>query len=163
MSIKDQIARYILICNYLKINPTHSNFSDRKRIQKIFYILKIFNLDLDYKYNWYKYGPYSPKLTDVYYQANKFLSSGELNKYILNEKDKKVLDYAVSFLEPIINNVEILEYYASILYIRKDMIFFDIEKNENTIEKEIAQLKPLLFKKKSYEEAIEKFKEYNIA
>jgi len=39
-----------------------SDFDDRLKKQKLFCIMKSFSPAIDYPFNWYVYGPYSPKL-----------------------------------------------------------------------------------------------------
>ncbi len=162
MTIKDKIIRFILICRNLGINPSISTFSDRKRNQKIFYILKKFGLTYDIWHNWYKHGPYSPQLADIYYQVENFEKLGEKIESTLSIQDRLVLERAKPFLKLIMDSNK-LEYYASILFIRKDMIFFNSKKDEDTIEKKVAELKPNLFSTQSYKESLNILKNYKLA
>lgn len=49
-----------------KFNP--DDFISRLRLQKYVYLARFFGFDLDYKYNLYLRGPYSPDLAEGYYQ-----------------------------------------------------------------------------------------------
>lgn len=164
MQFEEEIHKFILICNKLSIDSYLSNFSDRKRIQKIFYILKQFGLDFRIKYNWYKHGPYSPKLADIYYQVNNIQSKSEIirNKS-LSKSDLIIIEKAKPFINDIKNSTNQLEYYASILFIMNEMIFTELEKNDLNIEIKTLQLKPNLFSRETYKEAINKFKENSLA
>ncbi len=163
IKIKDKITRFILICENLKIDPSISSFIDRKRFQKIFYLLKKFGLDFNISYTWHKHGPYSPQLTEIYYQVESFKKLEENIESPLNEKDRYILEYSKPFFTPIIDEAEKLEYYASILFIKHDMIFFDSNKNEETIENKVAKLKSNLYNPQSYKEALKILKKYKLA
>ncbi len=164
MQFEEEIHKFVLICNKLSIVSYLSTFSDRKRIQKIFYILKQFGLDFRIKYNWYKHGPYSPKLADIYYQVNNIQNKSEIirNKS-LSKSDLIIIEKAKQFINDIKNSTNQLEYYASILFIMNEMIFTKLEKNDLNIEIKTMQLKPNLFSRETYKEAINKFKENSLA
>ncbi len=164
MEFEEEIHKFILICNKLSINSYLSTFSDRKRLQKIFYILKQFGLNFRVKYNWYKHGPYSPKLANIYYQVNKIQNQSEIIKNkSLNKSDLIIIEKANPFINDMKNSTNQLEYYASILFIKNDMIFTELEKNDKNIEAKTMQLKPNLFSPETYKEAIIKLKENCLA
>jgi len=162
MLILDQVSRFIHICNSLGLDYSISSFYQRKRIQKIFYILKQFGLKFDISFNWYKHGPYSPQLSDIYYQAQDFKKSYINSNFELLERDIQTIEKARPFIEKLKNYNKKLEYYASILFIIKDMIFFDSEKNDSSIEKKIRELKPTLYSHDSYLDTLNDFKTFNL-
>ena len=57
----------MLAClKHLGIKPSMESFDDRKKMQKITYLLPIFGVDIGLdmnSYSWYLHGPYSPELT----------------------------------------------------------------------------------------------------
>ena len=164
MEFEEKIHKFILICNKLSIDSYLSTFSYRKRIQKIFYILKKFGLDFRIRYNWYRHGPYSPKLADIYYQVNDIQNKSEIIKNkSLSKSDLTIIEKAKPFIDDINDSTDQLEYYASILFIMNDMIFTTLEKNDKNIEVKTMQLKPHLYSPETYKEAIIKFKENCLA
>ena len=62
-----QIALALLL-QQLDIEPDTSSFPKRKELQKVVYLGQRVGVDLNYRYGWYVYGPYSPELTKDYYQ-----------------------------------------------------------------------------------------------
>jgi len=158
MLLLDQVSRFIHICNDLGLDYSISYLYQRKRVQKIFYILRQFGLKFDVSFNWYKHGPYSPELSDIYYQAQDFKTSN----FELLERDFQTIEKARPFIEKLKYHNKKLEYYASILFVIKDMIFFDSEKNDSSIEKKIRELKPTLYSHDSYLNALNDFKAFNL-
>ncbi|MFZ2196989.1 MAG: hypothetical protein WAV13_04585, partial [Thermodesulfovibrionales bacterium] len=51
------------------------NFDNRLILQKRFYLLQKFGVDLGYRYNWYAHGPYCPTLTEDAYRLQTDTSS----------------------------------------------------------------------------------------
>ncbi len=162
MYIKKDIERFIQICEYLGIKSNISTITDRIKIQKIFYILKKFGLKFQSRFNWYKYGPYSSYLADIYYQIDSFLNSGEKSDYTLDDRDKEILERANELLTPLIRDRELLEYYASLLFVKNDMLFFKSEKNEKTYQLTMKKLKPELYDKFGYKKPIKVLKEHKL-
>jgi len=157
-----QVSKFIHICKSLGQNYSISYFYQRKKIQKIFYILKQFGLEYDVIFNWYKHGPYSSQLADIYYQTKDFKESYLNSNFDLIEKEIQTIEKTRDFVEKLENNNRKLEYYASILFVIKDMIFFDSEKNESSIEQKIKELKPTLYSHDSYLNALNDFRAFNL-
>lgn len=162
MKLREDMIRFFYFCRYLKINPSISSVYNRIRLQKIFYILKKFDLDLNFKFNWYAHGPYSPDLADVYYYAKDYLNSIEENQSYFNYSEKLKLNNAKKFLESIKNNSKLLEYYASLVFVHNDMIFRKDERNQETYENRIKKSKPGLYYKFNYKDHISNLKHHGL-
>jgi len=85
-----------------EINLT--TLSSRKIYQKITYFIQEFGLNLNYTFNWYIYGPYSPELTreafEIYSIGDPLsLFKEELPK--LKRNEKKILCKVKTFLEEV--------------------------------------------------------------
>jgi len=89
-------------------------FSDRKRLQKITYLLEIFGVDFDFKFNWYLHGPYSPALTDVLYKNDKESLSREVPD---SKDDQKKIESLKRFLGSDIKSSHTLELIVSLHYL----------------------------------------------
>jgi len=65
-----------LVLQGLGVKPEISTMDDRKRVQKAVYLAQRAGVDMGYRYNWYKKGPYSPGLTRDYYDLADALAVG---------------------------------------------------------------------------------------
>ena len=155
------INRFIQFCRYLELDTSISSMADRIRLQKIFYILKNFNLDLNLKFTWYKHGPYSTHLADIYYYVNEHPSilSSDLN---LSNTEILNLEKSKEFLGPIIDDTDLLEFYASILFVYKDMVFRKDERNQITYENKIKYSKLGLYNMFNYKESLTRLQRYGL-
>jgi uncharacterized protein YwgA len=54
----------------LGVPPRIKTLNDRIRVQKAIYLAQAAGADLDYDYNWYLRGPYSPELANDYYKLS---------------------------------------------------------------------------------------------
>ena len=151
----DSIIKFKGICDKLSLDiKSKDDFDKRFLIQKIFYFLKVLGIDFDFKYNFFKYGPYSEYLTDHYYSILE-IPEGELEKLpkiTINEKEEELLKKAKNILNKWGNDFEKLEFYSSVLYVLKDMYIKD--RNPEKVEKVLEQLKPDLFKKFVYKKVV---------
>ncbi len=66
------MERYLLelkaILEILEAPVTVREFDDRKKTQKLVYLLSACGIDLGYHFGWYLYGPYSTDLTKDYFE-----------------------------------------------------------------------------------------------
>jgi hypothetical protein len=60
----------------LNVPTTIAHVEDRKTVQKAVYLGQVAGVDLGYRYNWYRMGPYSPGLTRDYFALAAALNSG---------------------------------------------------------------------------------------
>ena len=71
-----------LVLEALGVGTNINTVEDRKEKQKAIYLAKVFGIDLGYSYGWYVRGPYSPSLTNDYYELQ---SPTEVLEGILRE------------------------------------------------------------------------------
>jgi uncharacterized protein YwgA len=96
-------------------NASISSFTDRKRMQKLAYLIEAFDIRLGYNFNWYLYGPYSPQLTkDLYERHGSSLAGHDLEGW-----EKERLRKLASFLGRDILSADRLELLVSLQNIRR--------------------------------------------
>lgn len=66
-----------LLLDELNISPEIKTVAERKTLQKAVYLGQAAGVDLGYRYNWYRMGPYSPGLTRDYFGLADALEGGE--------------------------------------------------------------------------------------
>ncbi|MHA1253193.1 MAG: hypothetical protein ACTSRP_24650, partial [Candidatus Helarchaeota archaeon] len=140
----------------------NDNFNTRLLIQKAFYFLTKLGFPFRIKFNFYKYGPYSPELAELYYRSTE-LAKNSVDNYFKIEFTKEEMQKLKGCKEIINqwgNNPEKLEYYASVLFVYDDMYFSNW--NENLVKEKIAALKPELFKKFEFKEVLRELKQFNL-
>jgi len=90
-------------------------FSERKRVQKLVYLMKSFGIQLDYSFGWYLHGPYSPDLTrELYDNSQQAVASAEIR---MNPLETKRLDSLKDFLKEDIESSDSLELLVSLHYL----------------------------------------------
>jgi uncharacterized protein YwgA len=108
-------------------------FDNRIRLQKLIYILNHYGIRLGYHFTWWKYGPYSPKLTEDGYAQ-------------LEIEPKKLTNHDLSIIEKIKKGKMFLqdsgkaELIASYLYLEKHLT----NREQNEIIEELLTRKPYL-------------------
>ena len=158
MKTGQKIHKFKAVCKELEIEPSIESLQDRIRLQKVFYICKKFGTRLGNKYNWYLHGPYSSSLAKIYYNLDlnkrfkEFKHTFENIEEVLTMEEKKALRKAKTFVESIKDDVEKLEYYADMIFIKNDMFFLK-EKNREIIEEKLKELKPKLYEKYDFNNA----------
>jgi uncharacterized protein YwgA len=92
------------------------SFTERKRIQKMFYLLKQFGADLPFGYTWYLHGPYSPELTRTLFSDpdQRITNDQQMDKSVL----QSVNDLR-NFLADDFYSVDALELIVSLVYLIK--------------------------------------------
>lgn len=58
-----------LVLNEISVPVDVVSIDSRKAMQKAVYLAQVVGVPLNYRFNWYVMGPYSPGLTDDYYKA----------------------------------------------------------------------------------------------
>ncbi|MBN1215256.1 MAG: hypothetical protein JXA99_07400 [Candidatus Lokiarchaeota archaeon] len=158
MSI-DNIIKFKKICDLLNINTNaKEDFSKRLVLQKLFYLLQKLGLNLEIKYNFYKYGPYSSDLTDIYYTIMN-LSQKDFNYFpevSFSEEELNIIHKLNTIYQEWGNNIDKLEFYTSVLYIYTDMYLKN--QNKDCIKKIVNKYKPRLFIKYNFDEVLEDLK-----
>lgn len=59
-----------LFLDELGVSDSITNVDDRKRVQKAVYLGQVAGADLGYRFSWYLMGPYSPGLTEDYFELD---------------------------------------------------------------------------------------------
>ena len=150
------IIKFKQIKDKLKLDLKSKNdFESRFFIQKTFYFLCKLGIDLDIKFNFYAYGPYSQDLTDFLLTVQKFpvKELENLSNYELTNEEETILQKVKSILKNWGGDLRKLELYASVLYILKDMYIKD--RNMEKVKETLKKLKPDLFEDKKFQQAIE--------
>ncbi len=114
---------------------TMSDFDSRFKVQKYTYFAIRFGLDLDFDFNLYKRGPYSPSLT-----AAAFSVVGENNTYPgtqLTDKEKEIIQKTRNFVEGLTQrDLEIMTTLDYLYHIGCG------DGSREAIERRLKQLKP---------------------
>lgn len=104
----------------LGINPTMETFAERKKVQKLAYLLdKVFGLKFNFLYNWYLHGPYCPEVTEKIFdviEGRRFVHS---DLSVLSNEDKRKINRLKSFLGNDINSSDKLELLVSLHYLKR--------------------------------------------
>jgi uncharacterized protein YwgA len=102
------------------INPKMETFSERKRVQKMVYLLdKVSNLNFGFSYNWYLHGPYSPELTRIIFDVIEKEREDIAKPVILSAADKAKITRLKLFLCDDIESTDALELLVSLHYLLK--------------------------------------------
>jgi uncharacterized protein YwgA len=102
------------------ISPKMETFSERKRVQKMVYLLdKVFHLNFGYSYNWYLYGPYSPELTRIIFDVIEKEHEDIAEPIELSREDKEKIRRLKLFLNDDIESNDTLELLVSLHYLLK--------------------------------------------
>lgn len=111
-------SKIVACLKILGIKPKMESFSDRKKMQKITYLLPVFGIDIGLdigSYSWYLHGPYSPRLTEALFEMVENPNDvimGELTK----EETKKVEELR-NFVGKGIESVDLLELLVSLHFL----------------------------------------------
>lgn len=164
--INENVIKFIKICEYLslkdKIKDLDKDFELRLVFQKIFYFLVKLGFPFKIRYSFYKYGPYSPGLADLYYKSME-ISKEDLNHYTeieFTDNEKQKIEVCKEILSRWGSDFEKFEYYASVLYVYDDMYFNNW--NKISVRHKISIFKPKLFDKFGFEEVLEQLKHFNL-
>lgn len=147
------------LLNLIDVEPKMVHFRDRKRIQKLVYLIQEFSIDLGFDdFNWYLQGTYSPSLTSTIYDVIE-RSEGYIEIEFPVHIKKKINKF-IDKLGSAINSVSELELLASIEYILKHSKIPKINRSERYEEiiRKIKKDKPQ-FSRSQIKSAWEKLEE----
>jgi len=119
--VSKNLAKFIQVYEVLglnkKIKESDKDFDKRLIIQKSFYFLIKLGFNINLKYNFFKYGPYSPSLADLYYKSLEIYGEeiSHFPKIEFNNTEIKILKILRNILEKWDYNPKKLEYYSSLL------------------------------------------------
>ena len=118
MVVMNENGRLFACLKMVGMSPRMETFSERKRIQKIVYILdKIFHLNFGYSYNWYLYGPYSPELTRIIFDVIEKEREDIAKPVELSPEDKDKIRRLKLFINDDIESTDTLELLVSLHYL----------------------------------------------
>jgi len=86
-----RLAALKLVLDELGERSDISTVSERLRLQKAVYLTQALGLNLGYHYSWYLRGPYSPSLTQDYYQLADLIAAGDQPGAVLNSGARQAL------------------------------------------------------------------------
>lgn len=124
------VAKLIACLRYLGVSPNMETFPQRKKAQKLAYLLEVFGINIGFRFNWYLHGPYSSDLTQVLYDAKRAKSSVPELQLNINEQDKRKMENLKRFLGQDINSAETLELLVSLHYL------LEATRRENVLDEE---------------------------
>lgn len=139
---EERFRKLIAFVNTLEKEGVHKfdpdNFISRLSMQKYVYFARLFGFDLEYEYNLYLWGPYSPALAEDYYQLKKRskrtdlpIPKGDFNKFaeLIRGKDHTWLEIASTIHFIWENNRDWRERYR--VKPRKDLKTFVIDRTSD--------------------------------
>jgi uncharacterized protein YwgA len=111
---------------HFNINPSMETFQERKKLQKLAYLMREAGLDVPFGFSWYLYGPYSPGLTEMLFQMVEQKPQGK----VLTREERKHLEDLKQFLGEDVESTKRLELLASLQYLRRVAKDHGYAKNE---------------------------------
>ena len=100
------------------LDPSVATFDERKKVQKLVYLLQLFGINLGFSYSWYLHGPYSPDLTKVLFDTLGNPKSIPPNVGLTHD-DERMVKRLKAFLGERIRSTDFLELLVSLHYIKK--------------------------------------------
>jgi uncharacterized protein YwgA len=100
----------MLVCNVLKRLDSGKldTFDDRLTTQKKQYLAQLFGVSINYEYNLYWHGPYSPDLTnDLFFMMNN-KSTIEITKFASEEKEDALLRLREFLKDKTLHDLEVI-------------------------------------------------------
>lgn len=129
-----ETGRLFACLKMLGISPKMESFSERKRVQKMVYLLdKVFHLDFGFSYNWYLHGPYSPELTRIIFDVIEKEREDVAKPQKLSAADKAKITRLKAFLCDDIESNDTLELLVSLHYLL-NCSYESNSKTEDTID-----------------------------
>ena len=134
----------------LGINPKMSTFAERKKVQKLTYLLdKVFDMNFKFSYNWYLHGPYSPEVTTALFDVIERGQIVNIDPKVLLDEDLRKIDQLKSFLGDDLDSNDRLELLVSLHFLmqylkdpkitQEDIIAFLKEKKPYFTDEEIFE------------------------
>lgn len=112
------MSRLFASLRVLGIDPKMDTFAERKKVQKIVYMLdKLFDMNFEFPYNWYLHGPYSPEVTKIVFDVVEGRQVVRSNPKVLSGQDLTKIDRLKSFLGKDVNSNDKLELLVSLHFL----------------------------------------------
>jgi len=113
-----QKSKLFASLHILGINPKMDTFADRKRVQKLVYLLdKVFGMRFNFSYNWYLHGPYSPEVTKLVFDVIERGQAVRSDPEVLSREDARRIHRMESFLGNDIDSNDKLELLVSLHFL----------------------------------------------
>ena len=127
----DHISKLFASLDALGLSPKMETFSERKRVQKVVYLLdKVFGMNLDFSYSWYLHGPYSPQLTRIVFDVIEGQTVVDSNLKVLSSNDQRKIEELKAFLGNDINSSDKLELLVSLHFLLNRMKDSDVSQED---------------------------------
>jgi uncharacterized protein YwgA len=107
-------AKLLAYLKALGLADQLGTFSGRIRAQKLFYLLKQYDKEIQFGYSWYIHGPYSPQLTRTIFNEEK-VAVGELGK-----NEMEYVNEIRNFLNEDLYSPDALELIVSLIYVARN-------------------------------------------
>lgn len=102
----------------LGIHPKMDTFADRKKVQKLVYLLdKISDMNFNFSYNWYLHGPYSPEVTRLVFDVIERGQVVRSDPGILSREDIRKIHQMKAYLGSDIHSNDKLELLVSLHFL----------------------------------------------
>jgi len=121
------VSKVLSYLRALAIDPQMNSFSQRKRLQKLGFLLKVWGFDVPYRFTWYVHGPYAPGLTQLLYDIS---VTRDREGEELTADEEKGLKAFKNFLGEDITDSDKLELLASIHFLRTEVSETGTSKDE---------------------------------
>ena len=134
----------------LGINPEMKTFAERKKVQKLVYLLdKVFGMDFRFSYSWYLHGPYSPEVTKIVFDVIEGRQIVDSSTEALSKTDLAKIDRLKTFLGKEMDSNDKLELLVSLHFLiecsrdprltQNDVVAFLKSKKPYFTDEEIAE------------------------
>jgi uncharacterized protein YwgA len=145
----NRTSRLFASLSALGINPEMTTFAERKKVQKLVYLLdKVFGMGFHFSYSWYLHGPYSPEVTKIVFDVIEGRQIAGSSTEVLSSADLAKIDRLKSFLGKEMDSNDKLELLVSLHFLiersrnqrltQKDVIAFLKSKKPYFTDEEIA-------------------------
>ena len=121
----------------LGVEQNIETFSERKRLQKLTYLIEVFGMDLGFRFSWYLHGPYDKSLTKVLFRDQDAMAKLVQARFQREDEKKNLLR---EFLGREIESSRDLELIVSLHYLLT-LTRRSNNKDEVAIER-LMELKP---------------------
>lgn len=118
--MSDKEIAVMLCADQMGVSMDMSDFSERLFLQKNFYLMQLFGVDLGFRFNWYLRGPYCPALTKVAFEIKEdqsFCSNSVLKEHVA-KRIQQFREWATSSRPSGVQEIDWLELLASLHYLR---------------------------------------------
>lgn len=132
-----------LCARNLELDMSMSNFDKRLDVQKKFYLMQVFGVDLGFQYKWYLRGPYCTELTKAAYEllrTNIEIDEYEFSDETVQQNIQQCNEW-IQTTKPIeMENLDWEELLASLHFIQHNA-YMNVEKNKQSVCNELKQRK----------------------